>query len=60
MGAAATQRWVDVAIAIRAALTQYREDLTPPGQSACQLLEMLINPLLNCRIDADIGGQLGD
>ena len=59
-GAAPTRGRTNGPIAIRATLTQHRQDLTPPGQSACQLLEMLINPLLDCRIDADIGGQPGD
>jgi hypothetical protein len=40
----------------RAALTQHRQDLIPPGQCPCQLAEMLIDSLLDCRIDAHIGG----
>jgi hypothetical protein len=40
----------------RAALTQHRQDLISPGQCPCQFAEMLIDSLLDCRIDARIGG----
>ena len=47
-------------IKISAALPQHRQDLIPPGQCLCQPAEMLIDLLLDRRIDAGLGGQIGD
>ena len=60
IGAAPTGGRTNGAIAIRAALTQHRQDLTPPGQSLGQLAEMLVDLLLDPWIETDIRGQLGD
>ena len=48
------------AIKISAALPQHRQDLIPPGQCLCQPAEMLIDLSLDHRIDAGVGGQIGD
>jgi len=48
------------AIKISAALPQHRQNLIPPGQCLCQPAEMLIDLLLDRRIDAGVGGQIGD
>jgi hypothetical protein len=37
-----------------------RQNLISPGQCVCQPVEMLIDLLLDRRIDAGLGGQIGD
>jgi hypothetical protein len=48
------------AIKISAALPQHRQDVIPPGQCLCQPAEMLIDLLLDRRIDAGLDGQIGN
>jgi hypothetical protein len=42
------------------AVNAYRQDLIPPVQCLRQPAEMLIDLLLDCGIDAGVGGQIGD
>src|SRR5262249_17028179 len=55
-----TKTAVSGAIAITAGLPQDRQDLIPPGQRPRQPAEMLIDLLLDRRINADFVGQIGN
>jgi len=58
--AVVTRIAVSGAIAIRAGLMQHRQDLISSRQCLRHPAEMLIDLLLDRRINADFGGQIGN